>query len=503
MSYDLKIVNARLIDGSGAPARPGEAAVSGGRIARLDTRVSGEARRVIDARGGALAPGFIDLHTHCLPAANENYLQSGVTLVVGGNCGFSPGDIAAAAAAAPGARGPNIAFLYGHNTARLAVMGNIARAPSAAELERMKALVAAAMGAGAVGMSTGLTYVPGHYADTGEIIELARVAAEAGGIYTSHMRDEGEHLLESVRETASIGRSAGLPAHMSHLKVVGRKNWGLAREVVTLLEEYERAGLDLSQDQYPYTASCGRILLIFPQWAQEGGPAEMSARLEDRSRRAEIRAALCRRWEDYYGGDGERLVISSAPDRALNGLSIAALAARSGRGNNPADLAETVLETVARFPGQEDVYCVSHAISEDDLAQIMRLPRTAVASDGWAPRTPEEVPHPRSFGTFPRVLGLYAREKKVFPLEEAVRRMTALPAARLGMTDRGVLREGARADLVVFNPETVRDRADFAAPRRGPEGIETVLVNGEVTVEAGRFRGVCAGRFLPRPEKRA
>lgn len=496
MTWDLKIVNARLQDGDGAPARPGELAVAGGRIVALDRCLSAPARRVFDAAGGVVTPGFIDLHTHCQPAVNGNYLRMGVTLVVGGNCGFSPPDIAAAAGACAGGCGPNIAFLYGHNTARLAVMGNVARGPAARELEAMRRLFGRALADGACGLSTGLAYVPGNYAGTAELIELARLAADAGGYYASHLRNEGEELFEAVREAAVIGRAAGLPVHLSHLKIWGRGHWGRAAELLALIDGLEGAGLDITQDQYPYTASCGRILLLFPPAAQEGGPAEMTARLADPGRRAALEQALCRRWTDYYGGDGRRVVISHAPDPALAGCSIAALAARAGRPGDPAGLAATVLDIVGRFPGQTDVYCIFHGLADNDLETIMRHRRTAVASDGWVPQRPEEVPHPRSFGTFPRVLGHYAREKKVLTFAEAVRRMTALPAARLGLADRGRLAAGAWADLVVLDPETVGDRATFAAPRRAPRGIRRVLVNGRVAVADGRLRGVRAGRFI-------
>ncbi|MCA1809359.1 MAG: amidohydrolase family protein [Kiritimatiellia bacterium] len=496
--YDLKIVNAQLVSGDGTAGTPGEIGVRQGRIAALDRTVPGNAQRTIDAGGHVLCPGFIDLHTHCLPAVNENYLQTGVTLVVGGNCGFSPEDIQATAAACAGGCGPNIAMLIGHNTVRVAVMGNVNRKPTAAELERMSELVRQALSAGAVGLSTGLTYVPGNYTETAEVVALARSAAEFGGYYASHMRDEGDGLMNSVRETAEIGRAAGLPAHVSHLKVRGRKNWGRSRELLQLMDEFAAGGLDVTHDQYPYTASCGRILLLFPAWGQEGGPDDMRARLADSAQRARLKNDLVEHIADVYDSDGERVVITGAPDASLNGKSLADLARAAGRRNVPADLAETVLEIVARFPGQTDVYCVLHGMCEEDVKIIMRHPRTAIGSDAWAPSAHETRPHPRMFGTFSRVLGHYARDLNLFPVEEAVRRMTGLPARRLGLTDRGVLREGAWADLAVFDPATVLDRATFDDPMHYPVGFDYVLVNGVLTIERGQPTGSLPGVFVGR-----
>lgn len=495
--FDLKIVNGVIVSGDGSAGRPGEIGVRDGRIETVADRVSGAAETTLDANGHIVCPGFIDLHTHCWPALNENYLQSGVTLAVSGNCGFSDLDIKKIAAACSGACGLNLAMLIGHNTVRVKAMGNVDRAPSAAEMREMRELVGLAMAAGASGFSTGLTYVPGNYAATDEVVELARVAAERGGYYTSHMRDESAGLLDSVRETVEIGRSSGMPVHISHLKVVGKKNWGMSRDVLSILDEYLGQGLDVTQDQYPYTASCGRLLLLFPAWAQEGGPEEMHARLADREQRARLKQALIKRIEDYYGGDAGCVVISMAPDPELGGRSLADIASDTGRRNEPAEVAETVLELVERFPGQTQVYCVFHGMSEDDVEVIMRHEYTTVGSDGWAPRPAESHPHPRMFGTFPRVLGHYTRDRQVFTLEEAVRRMTGLPARRLGLNDRGLLREGFWADITVFNPDTVLDKATFENPAQYPVGFEYVVVNGRLVMEHGRHTGVLPGIFIP------
>ena len=494
--HDLKIVNAIIVDGSGAPGRPGELAVRGGRIAAVAQRVSGAADKVIDAAGRMVSPGFIDLHTHCMPGPCDNFLQCGVTLVVGGNCGFSPLDMDELSGQCRGACGPNIAMLIGHNSVRMKAMGNVSRKPSASEMGQMRELVESACKGGACGFSTGLTYVPGNYAETAEVIELARAAAPHGAYYTSHMRDEGAGLLDSIRETVEIARAASMPAHISHIKASGVKHHGKSTDALRLLDEYSTQGLDVTQDQYPYTASCGRILLLFPAWAQEGGEAEMRARLSGRAQRARLKEEVIAKLADAYGSDGGRVIVSSAPDASLGGKTLAQVAASQGRSGSPADLAETILEIVERFPSQTAIFCVFHSIAENDLQAFMRHPNTAVGSDAWAPAAGDALPHPRAFGTFPRVLGRYARDLGIFTMEEAVRRMTGLPAARLKLNDRGTLREGAWADIVIFDPKTVIDRATFNNPRQYPSGIGLVLVNGVAVIENGAYTGALPGLFV-------
>lgn len=499
--HDIKITNALIVDGRGTQAWAGELAIKDGRIAALGTSVAEAAQTTLDAKGHFVAPGFIDLHTHCLPGLCENFLQAGVTSVIGGNCGFSPLDMADVAVRCSRACGPNLGMLVGHNSVRIKVMGNVARKPVPAELAQMCALVEQAMTSGALGLSSGLTYVPGNYAQTDEVVELARVASRFGGYYASHMRNEAHALLDSIRETAEIGRLAGLPAHVSHIKVAGMKNWGKSADALRLLDDLCAGGLDITQDQYPYTASCGRILLLFPQWAQEGGEPEMRARLADQKQRSRLKEALITRLNDYYGGDSEQVVVASAPDLELAGRSLAELSVAGGRSVRPDDVAERVMEIVERFPSQTAVYCVFHGMSEDDVKMFMRHPRTSVASDAWTPKDNESRPHPRMFGTCPRVLGYYARGQGVFSVEEAVRRMTSLPAERLKLNDRGVLREGAWADIVVFDQATIIDRATFEAPQQYPLGIEYVLVNGVLTLDHGRHTGALPGVFLALPRK--
>ncbi len=494
--HDLKITNGCLVFGDGSPREYAEIAIRQGRIVEIAATVSGEAKAIIDAQGHVVAPGFIDLHTHCLPGVNENYLQSGVTTVIGGNCGFSPLNPGEIAAKAANSCGPNLGMLIGHNTVRKEVMGNVDRSPSAAEMDGMRHLLKQAMEDGAIGFSSGLTYMPGNYSTEDEVAELAKVVAPYGGIYTTHMRNEAGGVFDSVRETAAIARTGGLPAHISHLKLSGCPQWGLSRKLLALIDDFVAQGIDLTQDQYPYTASCGRIFLIFPAWAQEGGAKEMLERLADRKIRQRLKSEIAQHLAEAYNGDGDRIVISDAPDPAIAGRSLADLTVRGGRRNQPEDLAETALEITERFPETAEVYCVMHAMSEEDVEEIMRHPRTSIASDAWSPRPAEARPHPRMFGTFPRVLGHYARERQLFSLEEAVRRMTSLPASRLKWKDRGVLREGAWADITVFDSQTILDRATFEEPKQYPVGIDYVLVNGQVVIEHGRYTGAKPGIFI-------
>ena len=502
--YDLKIVNGLIISGvEGEAPLAGSVAVRDGRIAAVDGRLSGDARRVLDAGGAVVCPGFIDLHTHCRVAQNLNFLQAGVTLVVGGNCGFSPAPVAETAARSSGACGPNLACLTGHNTARLKAMGNADRKPAAAELDQMRQRIAADMAAGAMGFSAGLTYVPGHYAATDEVVALAKVAADCGGYYAVHMRNEGERIRESVDETLSIGTDAGLPVHVSHIKLSGCNVWGQSQAVLSLLDAARRRGLDATQDQYPYTASCGRILLLLSPWLQEGTPDELRTRLTDATTRARAQAELVRKLDVAYGGDASRVTIATAPEARLEGCTLADVAGLAGLSASTPDVAKAVLDLVVQHPEQQAIYCVFHAMSEDDVRVFLRHPFTSVASDGWGIAFGAGHPHPRQYGTCPRVLGHYARDEKLFPLPEAVRRMTSLPASRLGLTDRGLLAEGAWADIVVFDPAAIRDRATFDKPHQYPDGIAWVLVNGQVAVDHGQPSGLMPGTFVPRPSSLA
>lgn len=499
--HDLKIVNAMVVSGvAGEQPWPGGVAVRDGRIAALGKDIPDAARQTLDAAGQTVCPGFIDLHTHCGISHNLNYLQAGVTTVVTGNCGMSAkaAEFAGTIARVAGRSGPNIAYLIGHNTVRLEAMGNVARAPTPAELDNMTRQVAAAMAAGAVGFSSGLTYVPGHYADTAELGCLAKAAGDAGGYYATHMRDESEGILDSIGETLSIAATGGLPAHISHLKLQGASVWGRSHAVLETLNAARARGRDITWDQYPYTASCGHMQLLLPQWLQEGAPDEVRERCLEPATRARGKEELIAKLRRMYDGDGARILVATSPEPAMAGRTLADITRSVGRSDSASDIAETVLDFVARNPKPYTTYCVYHSMNEDDVRRILRDPVTMVASDGWSIVFGQGHPHPRQYGTCPRVLGHYARDERVLPLPEAVRRMTAMPAARLGLADRGVLAEGAWADLVVFDPTGIRDMATYEMPHQYSKGLAWVIVNGQVAVDHGNPTGRLPGMFVAR-----
>jgi dihydroorotase/N-acyl-D-amino-acid deacylase len=502
--YDLVVRDGRIVDGTGAPWVRADVAVTGDTIVAIRPRIEGSARRTIDAAGRVVAPGFIDIHTHAargifeVPTA-ENYVRQGVTTLVEGQDGSSPLPLGAflskVAALHPAV---NFASLVGHGSVREAVMGRVGRAPSAAELARMQELVREAMREGAFGLSTGLFYVPGTFARTAEVIALARVAGEKGGIHVSHVRDEAGGVLDSVRETIAIGEEGRLPTQVTHHKMIGRAAWGRSVESLRLVEEARGRGVDATIDQYPYTASSTALsAALFPAWALEGGAAAVKKRIANPGERARIREVVVEKIRNERGGgDARNIAIAACGfDHSLEGKSLAQIAI--GRGLLPTveSAADLAIEIVERG-GASGIF---HAISEEDVARILASPFTMVASDGEIPVFGRGAPHPRSYGTFARVLGVYVREKGLLTLEEAVRRMTSFPAARLGLGDRGLVRPGMKADLVVFDPEAVRDRATFDEPHRYAEGVHLVLVNGQVVLDEGGMTAARPGRVLLGP----
>jgi dihydroorotase/N-acyl-D-amino-acid deacylase len=499
--YDLLIRNARVVDGAGAPWWRGDVAVRGDTIVGVAPRVDGSARRVIEAGGQVVAPGFIDLHTHArrgifaTPGA-ENYVRQGVTTLVEGPDGSSPlplGAFLARIEALP--PGVNFASFVGHGSVREAVVGRADRTPVAAELARMQELVRQAMREGALGLSTGLFYVPGSFARTEEVTALARVAGELGGIHVSHMRDEAAGILDSVRETIAIGEDGRLPTQLTHHKMIGRAAWGRSAESLRLVEDARARGVDVTIDAYPYTASSTALqAALLPAWALEGGAEKLGARLSDPALRARILEVVEDKIRNERGGGDPRNIAIAACgfDRSLEGKSLAELLTGRGREATVANAAELALEIVERG-GASGIF---HAISEADVERILASPFTMVASDGEIPGFGQGAPHPRSYGTFARVLGAYVRDKRLLSLEEAIRKMTSLPAARLGFADRGLLRPGMKADLVVLDPATVRDRASFEQPHQYAEGVSLVVVNGEVVFDGERMTGTRPGRVL-------
>jgi len=507
--YDLKIENATIITGDGRPAFKGTVAVAGGRIRAMAPHIAGTAARRIDATGRVLCPGFIDMHTHSTAAPSMNLVRQGCTTLVGGACGFSPldpGVVIEAYRSSPAAH--NLLLFVGHNDVRLAVMGGADRAPTPEELGRMKDLVRKAMESGAIGLSAGLAYAPGCFCQTEEVIELARVAAEFGGFYDPHQRDEGLGHEASDEETLRIGREAKMPVHISHYKVAGLKCAGKSHALLARLDQARQQGQDVTWDQYPYTASCARVTLLFPKWACAGSYDDILLRLKNPEQRARIKQHLMVEEHDgKFGGQGSRVVVASGPDAAkpFEGRNVAEIARMRGRKPDAEGFAETVMELAAvgaAHTGTDRgklVMCVYHSMSEDDVERIMKHPATMIGSDAWGIPYGQGHPHPRLYGTFPRVLGHYVRELSVLSLEDAIAKMTSAPARRLRLADRGVVRPGAWADLTIFNPHTIRDRATFEKPHQHPDGVDFVIVNGAVVVSEGQETGAAPGVFLRRP----
>ena len=504
---DMIIEGGVVIDGTGAPARPTDVGIVQGRVAALGDLSGVAAPRRLDAAGRVVSPGFIDLHTHCgfdpkhyREGGTMNYLQQGVTTVVGGNCGFSPTDFHDVLdQVAERKDGPNLALMVGHNSVRLAVLGQQDRPPTDDELGAMERLVAEAMELGAIAFSSGLYYVPGCYAATEEVIALAKTAARYGGFYATHMRTESDQVEAALAEAIRVGRESGLPVQVSHHKVAGVLNWGKSEQTLALIDGARAVGVDIIPDQYPYTASCARIGALLPRWVCAGGDEQARARLQDPVLRPKIKAEVADGLRTLYGGELHRIRIASSVIRPdLAGKTFADIATEAV--DSCEDMAEFAMDLAKDRPASCDTMCTSHTMSEEDLARIMVYPHTLIASDGWAVQMGDGHPHPRLYGTFPRVLGRYCREKQLLPLEVVVRKMTSMPAARLGIRDRGVLKQGTHADVTVFNFDTISDTATFDDPHRYPVGIDYVLVNGEVVLDHGAHTGALPGVFIPRPE---
>jgi len=505
--YDLLITNAKIYDGAANPWFYGDIAVKGDTIAAIGRLAGATAMQRIDAHGLSVAPGFIDIHSHgrrgieATPTA-ENYLREGVTTIIEGPDGSSPLPLKPFfdTVAAKGIS-INIASLVGHGSIRTQVMGLVNRQATPEELDKMRALAKQAMLDGAVGLSTGLFYVPGNYANTEEVIELAKVVGPLGGFHESHMRDESDHILDSVRETIRIGEEGGLPTQVTHHKIVGTANWGQSVATLKLVEDARARGVDVSIDQYPYTASSTGLAALFPQWAQEGGQKALIERLSAPSSREKIKAAMIVNIRDNRGGgDPKNIVIVSCPfDESLAGKSLADLTAARGVPVN----FDTASETAIALQSKGACSAVYHAIGEEDVERIMKSPYSMIASDGDIPIFEgKTAPHPRSYGTFARVLGVYVRERHVITMEEAIHKMSGMPAWRLKFGDRGLLKPGMKADIVVFDPVTVSDKATFEKPHQYSVGFQEVIVNGKLALHEGAVTKERPGRVIYGPAHR-
>jgi N-acyl-D-aspartate/D-glutamate deacylase len=516
--YDIVIRNGRVLDGAGNPWILADVAVRSGRIVRVG-HVEGAGRREIDATGLYVSPGFIDMMDQSgsvLPRNGlaENKLRMGVTTAIGGEGGTPvPVDSIEAYFTGLEERGISINFgsYFSETQARVPVLGNADRAPSAAELDRMRDIMARAMRQGAMGMTTALIYPPSSFADTDELVEVARVAGEHGGIYASHIRDEGAGLVGAVREAIEIGERGGLPVEIFHYKGAYEPGWGtIIKEAAEEIEAARARGVDVAADMYPYTAGGTGLEATIPSWVFDGGMDSVRARIG----RPDVRTRLKRELETGYEGwwniveaaggwDGVVLVNARNPDNArFEGKNLTTIAAEWGK--EPADAA---WDLVAAGGGR--VMAIYHMMSEDDVRWALQRPWTSIGSDAGAALeagTPDVLglPHPRSYGTFPRVLARYVRDEGVLTLEEAVRKMTSWPATRMRLERRGVIREGAWADITIFDLARLQDRATYDEPFLFPEGIEVVLVNGVVVIEdGGTHTGARPGHVLYGPGKEA
>jgi N-acyl-D-amino-acid deacylase len=527
-SMDVVIAGGLVVDGTGTRGYRADVGIDGGRIVALGDLSAAEAARRIDAAGRVVCPGFIDMHSHSdltllVQPTGDSKLQQGVTTEVNGNCGFSPAPLNDASADTVmqlhgffgsyvrdlgwAWRSPdeyiarlesaglsyNVVLLVGHATVRITAMGMAQRPPTVAELGQMRDLVDSAMRAGYFGMSSGLVTPPSVYADTEELVELARVVANAGGMYATHMRGEGHSLIRATAEALEIGERSGARVQISHHKATFRAYWGRVRQAIQLSEWAIQRGQSVGFDVYPYTAGSANLTQIIPDWAHEGGLDRLLERLREPSARERIRADVLdqhREWDQTFVA-----WVPASTDQTFQGQSIAAIAER--RGLDPIDGLFAVLDESAG-----EAAMVHFVMDEDDVRFVMRHPLSMFGSDGFglAPTgvLSEGQPHPRCYGTYPRVLGHYVRDEHVLSLEEAVRKASYYPAERLGLAAKGRVQVAADADLVVFDPATIKDSATYERPHQFPAGIDYVLVDGQIAVDHGSVTSARAGRVLRR-----
>lgn len=525
--FETIITNATIIDGTDSKGRVGNIAIDHGKIAEIsygENKLEGD--EIIDASGLVLSPGFIDIHTHSdeywlVDPLSEIKLQQGVTTEVIGNCGtsISPLSISQENVDCPIASNfiqenfpektifsqqdqkalanklglaNNIVGLVGHGSLRVAVMGYSDATPTAKQMQEMKDLLSEAMDQGAIGMSTGLIYSPGIFSSEDEVIELAKVVAKKGGFYASHIRNEAEGVLEAIEEVLNIGRQADVPVHISHLKVTGHRNWQMTNEVIEKLNSAIAEGIDLSCDVYPYFCSATSLTALIPPWAIAGGMEDLIPRLQDKTLRSKIIHDIkygIPGWEDMYHNAGwDKITISQfdfADKETIEGRTIQQIA--DAKNIDPFEMMLDLVET-----GGDYVKIISETMHEDSVAQFIKLPYAMIGSDG---AFSTGKPHPRLYGTFPRVIRRFVRELGILSLEEAIHKMTKLPANRLGLNKSGIIEVGANADLVLFDPKSISDLATFDEPKQFAVGIKRVIVSGRTIIKDKKHTGIKAGQF--------
>lgn len=503
--YDLVIKQGLVLDGSGNPWFRADLGLKGQKIVAIKDRLEPQAAsRIIEAEGLVIAPGFIDIHTHAdrdlldIPGC-ENYISQGVTTLVGGNCGGHDFPLAELfRQIEKKGIACNFASLAGHNTIRRQVMGMKMEKPTAEEMNRMKELLRQEMAAGAIGLSTGLAYLPGTYSSTEELVELAAVLSQTGGFYASHIRNQGQRITEAIEEAIAVGEKNGIPVEISHIKLAAEEVWNQLERITVPVEAARARGVEVTLDQYPYTATSSGFTSSLPQEVFEGGRDKFLERLKDpeiynRVKQAVIRSRLTSRrgidkLETIY-------VASSRKFPGYEGKNLKQILELQGKAVNVDNGAELIIDLVR----EGDVSAIFFQMDEKDVEALMRLPYVMIGSDGGLQLAGQGSPHPRSYGTFPRVLGEYVRERKIITLEEAVRKMTSFPAQTMRLKNRGMIREGYYADLTIFNPAEVRDTATFAQPHQHSRGIIYVLVNGQVVLEQGKFTGKRPGAIIYGP----
>lgn len=502
--YDILIRNGKIIDGAGNNWYYGSVAIKDGKIADVGRTVAGTAATTIDATGLIIAPGFIDVHTHIEgdeekdPTA-ASFIYDGVTTVIAGNCGASNTDIGKYLSWIDSLHlSVNVATLIGHNDVRKTVMGRANRNASPEEMRQMESLVARAMQDGAVGMSTGLIYIPGTYTQTPEIVALAKVVFQYKGIYATHMRDEGDSVAKAINEAISIGREANVPVQISHFKLSGQQNWGRSKETLQMVETARQQGVDVTIDQYPYTASSTSISTLLPDEILADGQDSIIARLQnDVTKKYVIDYMLKRLKKRKLKHFSYAVVASYRADSSYDGKSIETINLMKGRKHKAKHEAETVIDIMLNGGAG----AVFHGMSEEDVKRIMQYPFNMFASDASIRIWNAGKPHPRGYGTNARVLAKYVRDEKVISLEEAIRRMTSLPAQKFQLQQRGLIKPGMAADIVIFDEQTVQDMATFESPHAYSRGFIYVMVNGKITVDQGKHNGTRNGTALYGPGK--